>query len=58
MTYDERQEIETYLQIVEKNIDRLSRSEKMLREAIEKMNCDISEKSSFETAKESFLKQY
>ncbi len=64
MTYDERQEIELYLDIVKKNAERLVRSVEMMQDALGKMNCIIgemkqnSEQHSKETAKEEFLKKY
>lgn len=42
MTYDERREIETYLDIVEKNSKRLERSVEMLKQALEKIPCHTS----------------
>lgn len=58
MTYDERQEIEQYLDIIEKNADRLLRSVNMMREALNKKECVIKENIMVESAKEKFLKQY
>lgn len=64
MTYDERQEIELYLDIVKKNAERLVRSVEMMQDALGKMNCIIGEMKqsskqySKETAKEEFLKKY
>lgn len=42
MTYDERQEIEEYLTIIDKNCQRLDRSVQMLKEAINKIHCELS----------------
>ena len=39
MTYDERQEIEVYLGIIEKNCKRLERSIDMPREKIDEYKC-------------------
>ena len=64
MTYDERQEIGIYLDIVKKNAERLVRSVEMMQDALGKMNCIIGEmkqnnkQHSKETAKEEFLKKY
>jgi len=54
MTYDERQEIETYLNIVKKNAERLLRSIDMMQEKLGKATCTIEKKN----AKEEFLKNY
>lgn len=58
MTYDERQEIDQYMDIIEKNAERLIRSVRMLRETVDKKECVIKEKEDSESAKEKFLKQY
>ena len=58
MTYDERQEIDQYMDIIEKNAERLIRSVRMLRETVDKTECVIKEKEDSENAKEKFLKQY
>lgn len=58
MTYDERQEIDQYLDIIEKNAERLIRSVNMLRETVDKKECVIKEDMKVENAKENFLKQY
>lgn len=58
MTYDERQEIDQYMDIIEKNAERLIRSVKMLRETGDRKECVIKEKEDSENAKEKFLKQY
>ena len=39
MTYDERQEIEVYFEIIEKNCKRLERSIDLLREKIDEYKC-------------------
>lgn len=43
MTYDERQEIEEYLTIVEKNSQRLDRSIRMLREKLNEFKCELTQ---------------
>jgi len=61
MTYDERQEIEVYFEILRKDILRLSRGVDMMEAAINKMQCvkkEDADKSDSESAKEKFLKQY
>ena len=58
MTYDERQEIDQYMDIIEKNAERLIRSVRMLKETVDKTECVIKEKEDSESAKEKFLKQY
>ena len=58
MTYDERQEIDQYMDIIEKNAERLIRSVNMLKEAVDKKECVIKEKEDSESAKDKFLKQY
>ena len=58
MTYDERQEIDLYMDIIEKNAERLIRSVNMLRETVDKKECVIKEDKEVESAKENFLKQY
>jgi len=61
MTYDERQEIEVYFEILRKDILRLSRGVDMMEAAINKMQCVIKEdadKCDSESAKDKFLKQY
>ena len=61
MTYDERQEIEVYFEILRKDILRLSRGVDMMEAAINKMQCVTKEdecKNVSESAKEKFLKQY
>ena len=58
MTYDERQEIDLYMDIIEKNAERLIRSVNMLRETVDKKKCVIKEDEKVESAKENFLKQY
>lgn len=58
MTYDERQEIDLYMDIIEKNAERLIRSVNMLRETVDKKECVIKEGNEVESAKENFLKQY
>ena len=58
MTYDERQEIDLYMDIIEKNAERLIRSVNMLRETVDKKECVIKEDKEVESAKEKFLKQY
>ena len=58
MTYDERQEIDLYMDIIKKNAERLIRSVNMLREAVDKKECVIKEDEKVENAKENFLKQY
>lgn len=58
MTYDERQEIDQYMDIIEKNAERLIRSVRMLRETVDRKECVIKEKEVSESAKDKFLKQY
>lgn len=58
MTYDERQEIDQYMDIIEKNVERLIRSVNMLRETVDRKECVIKEKEDSESAKDKFLKQY
>jgi cell division septum initiation protein DivIVA len=58
MTYDERQEIDQYLDIIEKNAERLIRSVNMLRDTVDRKECVIKEYEKVESAKEKFLKQY
>ncbi len=58
MTYDERQEIDLYMDIIEKNAERLIRSVNMLRETVDKKECVIKEDKEVESAKEKFLKEY
>lgn len=58
MTYDERQEIDQYMDIIEKNAERLIRSVRMLRETVDKKECVIKENEDVESAKEKYLKQY
>ena len=58
MTYDERQEIDQYLDIIEKNAERLIRSVNMLRDTVDRKVCVIKEYEKVESAKEKFLKQY
>lgn len=43
MTYDERQEIEDWLVIVEKNAQRLERSIEMLRKKLDEYKCETTE---------------
>ena len=43
MTYDERQEIAQYLDIVKKNCDRLSRSIELMQNALGEIACRIGE---------------
>ena len=54
MTYDERQEIEEYLRIVQKNCERTMRSIEMMRKQLGNIKCEIKK----ENAKEEFLKNY
>ena len=54
MTYDERQEIEEYLRIVQRNCERTLRSIDLMREQLGKVKCEISK----ENAKEEFLKNH
>jgi len=58
MTYDERQEIDLYMDIIKKNAERLVRSVNMLRDTVDKKECVIKEDEKVENAKENFLKQY
>lgn len=58
MTYDERQEIDMYIDIAKKNAERLVRSLNVLREAVDKTECVIKENEVIENAKEKFLKEY
>lgn len=46
MTYDERQEIEDWLVIVEKNAQRLERSIEMLRKKIDEYKCETTKQNS------------
>lgn len=46
MTYDERQEIEEWLTIIEKNSQRLERSIEMLKEKLEKYKCETTKQNS------------
>lgn len=46
MTYDERQEIEDWIVIVEKNEQRLERSIKMLRKKLDEYKCEPTNKDS------------
>lgn len=41
MTYDERQEIEDWIVIVEKNAQRLERSIEMLRKKLDEYKCEL-----------------
>ena len=58
MTYDERQEIEVYLGMLRKDIQRLNRCLDLMESAMNKMQCVIKEDEEVENAKETFLKQY
>lgn len=58
MTYDERREIEEYLDIVKKNANRLLHSVEMMQDAIGEMHCVIKSEEESENAKENFLKNY
>ena len=58
MTYAERQEIDLYMDIIEKNAERLIRSVNMLRETVDKKECVIKEDKEVESAKGKFLKEY
>ena len=46
MTYDERQEIEDWLVIVEKNAQRLERSIEMLRKKLDEYKCETTKRDS------------
>lgn len=46
MTYDERQEIEDWLVIVEKNAQRLERSIEMLRKKLDEHKCETTKQNS------------
>lgn len=46
MTYDERQEIECWLTIIEKNSQRLERSIEMLRKKLDEYKCETTEQNS------------
>lgn len=46
MTYDERQEIEDWLVIVEKNAQRLERSIEMLRNKLDEYKCETTKQNS------------
>lgn len=46
MTYDERQEIEDWLVIVEKNAQRLERSIEMLRKKLDEYKCETTKQNS------------
>ena len=50
--------IDLYMDIIEKNAERLIRSVNMLRETVDKKECVIKEDKEVESAKENFLKQY
>ena len=52
MTYDERQEIEVYLDIIQKNCERLLRSIDMMRNKLGEIKCETKN----DNAKEDFLK--
>lgn len=54
MTYDERQEIEEYMNIIRRNCERVLRSVDMMQAALGKIEC----KPKNENAKEEFLKKY
>lgn len=41
MTYDERQEIEEWLTIIEKNSQRLERSIEMLKKKMDEYKCEL-----------------
>ena len=47
-----------YLDIIEKNAERLIRSVNMLRDTVDRKECVIKEYEKVESAKEKFLKQY
>ena len=57
MTYDERREIDEYLNIVKKNTERLLHSIELMRGAVDEMKYTF-EKEEHETKKENFLKHY
>jgi len=46
VTYDERQEIEDWLVIVEKNAQRLERSIEMLRKKLDEYKCETTKQNS------------
>ena len=46
MTYDERQEIEEWLTIIEKNSQRLERSIEMLKKKMDEYKCELSNNKS------------
>lgn len=58
MTYDERQEIGVYFEMLRKDIQRLSRCVDLMEAAVDKIPCVIKEDEKVESAKENFLKQY
>ena len=54
MTYDERQEIEVYLNIVKQNCERLLRSIELMQKELGKKECTLEKRN----AKEDFLRNY
>ena len=46
MTYDERREIELYLNIIRQNAKRLERNVEMLQKALDKIPCHVKEEPS------------
>ena len=61
MTYDERQEIDEYLDIIKRNCERLLRSTDMMKDALVKMHCtkDSDQKKTItKSAKDIFLENY
>ncbi len=58
MTYDERQEISVYFEMLRKDIQRLNRCIDLMEAAVNKMQCVIKEDEKAENAKETFLKEY
>ena len=59
MTYDERQEIAEYLDIVKKNAQRLLHSVELMQDSLGEMKCELSKNNKeSESTKENFLKNY
>ena len=58
MTYDERQEIAEWLDIVKKNCERTLRSIEQLNNVLGGIHCVKSEKEETIATKEDFLKKY
>lgn len=58
MTYDERQEIGEYLNIVKKNCERTLRSIETMQDALGGMRCELKREEEKKSAKEEFLSNY